>query len=41
VIISNTPNPNFRRVEIQVLDAFAGDQGNQLARLVIFLSSAP
>jgi len=41
VDISNTPNPNFRRVEIQVLDAFEGDKGNQLARLVIFLSSAP
>lgn len=41
VEISNTPNPNFRRVEIQVLDAFEGEQGNQLARLVIFLSSAP
>ncbi|WP_138516035.1 type II secretion system minor pseudopilin GspI [Limnobacter alexandrii] len=41
VEISNTPNPNFRRVEIQVLDAFEGAQGNQLARLVIFLSSAP
>lgn len=41
VEISNTPNPNFRRVEIQVRDAFEGGQGNQLARLVIFLSSAP
>ncbi|MCE2744561.1 MAG: type II secretion system minor pseudopilin GspI [Burkholderiales bacterium] len=41
VEIANTPNPNFRRVEIQVLDAFEGDQGNQLARLVLFLSSAP
>jgi general secretion pathway protein I len=41
VEISNTPNPNFRRVEVQVLDAFEGDQGNQLARLVLFLSSAP
>lgn len=41
VEITNTPNPNFRRVEIQVKDAFEGDAGNQLARLVIFLSSAP
>lgn len=41
VIVSNTPNPNFRRVEIQVKDAFEGETGNQLARLVIFLSSAP
>lgn len=41
VEITNTPNPNFRRVEIQVRDAFEGDAGNQLARLVIFLSSAP
>lgn len=41
VDITNTPNPNFRRVEIQVRDAFEGDKGNQLARLVIFLSSAP
>jgi general secretion pathway protein I len=41
VIVSNTPNPNFRRVEIQVKDAFEGEKGNQLARLVIFLSSAP
>jgi general secretion pathway protein I len=41
VEITNTPNPNFRRVEIQVKDAFEGDKGNQLARLVIFLSSAP
>lgn len=41
VEITNTPNPNFRRVEVQVKDAFEGDAGNQLARLVIFLSSAP
>ncbi len=41
VDITNTPNPNFRRVEIQVKDAFEGEQGNQLARMVIFLSSAP
>lgn len=41
VEVSNTPNPNFRRVEIQVKDAFEGDTGNQLARIVIFLSSAP
>lgn len=41
VEVSNTPNPNFRRIEIQVVDAFEGDKGNQLARLVIFLSSAP
>ncbi|GLR25269.1 MULTISPECIES: type II secretion system minor pseudopilin GspI [Limnobacter] len=39
--ISTTPNPNFRRVEITVRDAFQGDKGNQLARLVVFLSSAP
>ncbi|HEX4918997.1 MAG TPA: type II secretion system minor pseudopilin GspI [Limnobacter sp.] len=41
VIITNTPNPNFRRVEIVVKDAFAGEAGNELARLVVFLSSAP
>jgi general secretion pathway protein I len=41
VDITSTPNPNFRRVEIQVLDAFEGEKGNQLARLVVFLSSAP
>lgn len=41
VNVSNTPNPNFRRVEIQVKDAAEGNNGNQLARLVIFLSSAP
>lgn len=39
--VANTPNPNFRRVEIQVKDEFEGERGNQLARLVIFLSSAP
>ncbi|MDX1668165.1 MAG: type II secretion system minor pseudopilin GspI [Limnobacter sp.] len=41
VEISNTPNPNFRRVEITAQDAFAGDRSNQLARIVVFLSSAP
>lgn len=41
VSVANTPNPNFRRVEVQVRDAFAGEAGNQLARLVIFMSSAP
>lgn len=41
VAISNTPNPHFRRVEIQVVDAFEGKQGNQLARLVIFLARVP
>lgn len=39
--ISNTPNPNFRRVEILVLNAADPERSNQLARLVIFLSSAP
>ena len=41
VEISNTPNPNFRRVEITAQDAFAQERGNQLARVVVFLSSAP
>ncbi|HEX4880677.1 MAG TPA: type II secretion system protein [Limnobacter sp.] len=41
VVVTNTPNPNFRRVEIVVKDAFAGEGGNELARLVVFLSSAP
>mgnify|MGYP000682720560 CR=1 FL=1 len=39
--ITNTPNPNFRRVEILVLNAASPERSNQLARLVIFLSSAP
>lgn len=39
--ITNTPNPNFRRVEITVQDAFEAVAGNQLSRVVIFLSSAP
>ncbi len=41
VEVTNTPNPNFRRVEVQVKDTFEGNAGNQLARLVIFLSNAP
>ena len=41
VDITNTPNPNFRRVEILVLNAVNAENSNQLARLVIFLSSAP
>lgn len=41
VIVDTTLNPNFRRVEVQVLDAFAQEQGNQLARLVVFVSNAP
>ncbi|HEY1057173.1 MAG TPA: type II secretion system protein [Limnobacter sp.] len=39
--ITNTPNPNFRRIEIQVKDAAAVDEKFQLARLVVFFSSAP
>ena len=34
------PPAGFEQL-FEVLDAFEGDQGNQLARLVIFLSSAP
>lgn len=41
VVITNTPNPNFRRVEITVKDAFEAEAGNQLSRVVVFLSSAP
>ncbi|WP_370260620.1 type II secretion system minor pseudopilin GspI [Limnobacter sp.] len=41
VTVSNTPNPNFRRVEIVVREALSGPGGNDLARLVVFLSSAP
>ncbi|NJM32176.1 MAG: hypothetical protein HC848_04005 [Limnobacter sp.] len=40
-VITNTPNPNFRRVEILVRDAFTPEAGNHLARVVVFLSSAP
>lgn len=41
VEMTNTPNPNFRRVEINVLNASQATANLQLARLVIFLSSAP
>lgn len=41
VVVDTTLNPNFRRVEVQVLDAFAQEKGNQLARLVVFVSNAP
>lgn len=41
IAITNTPNPNFRRVEIQVKDSFQLDSEHQIARLVLFLSSAP
>lgn len=41
VAITRTPNPNFKRVEITVQDAFQTESGNQLSRVVIFLSSAP
>lgn len=42
VDITNTPNPNFRRVEVAVKDRSQaeGDE-HQLARLVLFVSSAP
>jgi general secretion pathway protein I len=41
VKVVNTPNPSFRRIEIHVIDAFEGEQGNQLARLVLFISNTP
>ena len=41
VEVSDTPNVNFKRIEVQVKDAFEGNQGNSLARLVIFLSNTP
>lgn len=41
VVITNTPNPNFRRVEILVEDQATEGLSNQLARIVVFLSSAP
>lgn len=41
IVITNTPNPNFRRVEIVVEDAANQAASNQLARVVVFLSSAP
>lgn len=42
VEVSNTPNPNFRRVEVSVKERFqAEDNDHQLARLVLFVSSAP
>ena len=41
VSISATPNPNFRRIEIQVKDSFALTADHQMARLVLFLSNAP
>ena len=39
--VSNTPNPNFRRVEITVHDDLIEENTHQLARLVLFLSNAP
>lgn len=41
VQVTNTPNPNFKRVEIQVKNALEVQQDKQLARLVVFLSNAP
>lgn len=42
VEISNTPNPNFRRVEIQVKERQATpDDAFQWASLVLFVSNAP
>lgn len=41
VDITNTPNPNFRRVEVRVRDLGDADVNRHLARLVLFLSSAP